>query len=397
MGVRLDYFLASESLRPIIAKADVLHEVTDAPSTPIILELDVADVPSEKHKAAPTLDFFEMGLKVGDILTYTLNPAITVSIATNRKVLYQGKEVFLTPLTNELRGKNGHMGKYWDIDGKTIDDQYYATYYPKQPLSPEAQLVSDFINERLGGDIEKLATFPLASLKGDKKYGCPGRSFDCDDTNLSRAIYCLAFSDVFPAMNLDRLSDWTFRGDTLNTYNTMFGRPDETSMHPGLDRYNPSTELSEKVKAFHDAYHTIGNLMPLPNTFVGRQSINLYRGTHPNWRDFLDRFLSALRPILLGVREDVDAGLCTLVEANMDRLSPYCSEDGFAKFMKGLMLEDYLDSDGVPMIKSKGFYFWRKNNNREEYLAEAERYIDFATGVIAHRAQRIINIIRRKI
>ena len=217
------------------------------------------------------------------------------------------------------------------------------------------------------------------------------------DTNLSRAIYCVAFSDVFPALSLDTLADLTFRGDTLNTYNTMFGRPDGTSLHPGLDRYAPSTELSKKVKAFRGKFQTIGNMMPLPNTLVGRQSINTYRGTHSNWRDFLDRFLSALRPILMGEGNSIYKGLAELVSANMAQLGPYCSEEGFAKLMRGLMLEDYLDKNWLPVINSKGFYFWRKSNVREEYLAEAERYIDFATRVIDRRAKRIIEILKEKL
>ena len=307
MGVRLDYFLASESLRQMITKADVLHEVVDAPSTPIILELDTAR------------------------------------------------------------------------------------------LSPPAQLVADFVEERLGGDIEQLATFDLSQLKGDKKFGCPGRAFDCDDTNLSRAVYCLVFGDVFPAMNLGTLTDYTFRGDTLNTYNTMFGRPDEASHHPGLDRYAPPPALSEKVRAFHERYHTIGNMMPLPCVMIGRQSINTYRGTHPVWRDFLDRFLSALRPILLGEKDGVDKGLAELVAANMPPLQPYCSAEGFTRLMEGLMLTDYLGADGQPVVNSKGFYFWRKANARDEYLAEAERYIRFATAVIDRRAAKITETLKNKL
>ena len=103
-------------------------------------------------------------------------------------------------------------------------------------LSPR-QLLADFVAERLDGDIDRLRDFDLAQLKGDKKYGCPSRSFDCDDTNLSRAVFCLAFGDVYPAMNMATLADGAFRGDTINSYNTLMGRPDESSLHPGLDRY----------------------------------------------------------------------------------------------------------------------------------------------------------------
>ena len=71
-----------------------------------------------------------MGLNVGDILTFTEDPSITAVVATNRKVICNGKETYLTPLTNELRGKSGRMGKYWTINGKTIDELYYETYFP---------------------------------------------------------------------------------------------------------------------------------------------------------------------------------------------------------------------------------------------------------------------------
>ena len=265
------------------------------------------------------------------------------------------------------------------------------------PTIDPKQLLADFIAERLDGDIYRLRDFHLADLKGDKKYGCPSRSFDCDDTNLSRAIYCLAFGEVFPALNWETLADWTFRGDTVNTYNTLLGAPDENSLHPGLDRYAPSPELAAKADAFYRTYHTIGNLMPLPNIFVGRRTFNLFRGTHPQWRDFVDRFIAALHPILTGNRAGADENLCALVDANMEPLAPYCTTDGFKQLMHGLMLEDYLDYEGKPIVQSKGLYFWRKANTREEYLAEVERFIDFSNTIISRRANRIIEKLKTQL
>ena len=43
------------------------------------------------------------------------------------------------------------------------------------------ELVAQFIEEKLEGDISRLATFPLGNLRNDKVYGCPGRNFDSDD------------------------------------------------------------------------------------------------------------------------------------------------------------------------------------------------------------------------
>ena len=40
------------------------------------------------------------------------------------------------------------------------------------------ELISSFVTEKLEGDIQRLADFPLGSLRSDKVYGCPNRNFD---------------------------------------------------------------------------------------------------------------------------------------------------------------------------------------------------------------------------
>ena len=51
------------------------------------------------------------------------------------------------------------------------------------------EIIKAFVAEKLDGDIQRLADFPLGSLRSDKVYGCPNRNFDSDDTELMRAIY----------------------------------------------------------------------------------------------------------------------------------------------------------------------------------------------------------------
>ena len=45
-----------------------------------------------------------------------------------------------------------------------------------------------FIKERLDGNTDSIVDYDLGRLRSDKLYGCPGRKFDPDDTNLMRAI-----------------------------------------------------------------------------------------------------------------------------------------------------------------------------------------------------------------
>lgn len=51
------------------------------------------------------------------------------------------------------------------------------------------EIINSLVAEKLDGNIQRLANFPLGSLRNDKVYGCPGRNFDSDDTELMRAIF----------------------------------------------------------------------------------------------------------------------------------------------------------------------------------------------------------------
>lgn len=57
-------------------------------------------------------------------------------------------------------------------------------------------LIKEFVISYLEGDIDKLVDFDLKKLAKDDVYGCPDRKFDADDTNLMRAVYCIAFGNV---------------------------------------------------------------------------------------------------------------------------------------------------------------------------------------------------------
>lgn len=50
------------------------------------------------------------------------------------------------------------------------------------------ELISSFVPQKLEGDITRLACFPLGNLRNDEEYGCPGRNFDSDDTELMQPM-----------------------------------------------------------------------------------------------------------------------------------------------------------------------------------------------------------------
>jgi hypothetical protein len=269
-----------------------------------------------------------------------------------------------------------------------------------------ASIIERFSDKYLDGNLDNIVTFSLAKLYKDSEFGCPKRKrFDSDDTELMRAIYILIFSDLWPGLTFDSLSCYDYRGDTLNTYNTMFGSPykqynQSRSKHPGLDKFNPTDEFSRKTVDFrYSIYSRIGNMAVLPNRCFGDTTINCYRGCN-HTHDFFDRFLVDLKAVLIN-DEKVDEELLALVNHNSEYFEPFRSGDGFKKIIKGMFLEDYTDKDFNPIIVSKAYYFWMGRDGykvtSEDYIAEANRHLDFSTTIIENRGRKMLNAIKEQL
>lgn len=263
-----------------------------------------------------------------------------------------------------------------------------------------AAKVKAFVDKYLDGDINQIAMFSLSKLWRDYEFGClSSNRYDNDDTELMRCIYVLLFSDIWPGLTLEALQRYEYRGETMNTYNTMFGRPQFPykleNMAPGLVRIGSiPPELLFKAANFRfKTYGRIGNMVVLPNRQLDcaqtENTINKYRGCHVVWHDYFDRFLEALRKALVNNEYDYNR-FRELIELNAEYFQPFQSEDGFNSLVKGLFLTDYIGSDGLPEVLTKGYYFWQMDLTPDEYFAEAERYLDFAAAVIDRRSEKML-------
>ena len=189
---------------------------------------------------------------------------------------------------------------------------------------------------------------------------------------------------------MDNLGDGKLRGDTLNTYNTLFSAP-WNEKFTGI--WHPDEVLTSKIKNFLQTAYTIGNMAVLPDRSIGEWSINKHRGCHDEWHDYEDRFLVALFRVLTN-KPDKDPDLQELVTLNNEDFEPFYNEDGWRQFIDLNMLEYYVGEDYLPVISSKGYTYWRGGyTNKERFFAECHRYIDFATDIINDRARRMIEII----
>ena len=69
----------------------------------------------------PPIDFYECGLKNGDVLVYTEDPSITVTIKTNKKVLYKDELASLSSIVSELKGVDRIQGTlYFTYNGEPL-------------------------------------------------------------------------------------------------------------------------------------------------------------------------------------------------------------------------------------------------------------------------------------
>ena len=92
--------------------------------------ISVAEKEAVKQFHRPMLDFKEMGISVGDKLLYEKDPTIRVTVISNKKINFEGKEYSLSALTKKIRKLPYYVApcKYWSYKGKNLDDIYNETY-----------------------------------------------------------------------------------------------------------------------------------------------------------------------------------------------------------------------------------------------------------------------------
>lgn len=110
-------------------REDVTQEITEEIDNDLTSE-DKSATEKINSSRRPPLNYFEMGMKKGDILTFTKDTTIEVSIIDEKKVMYQGETYSLTGITKKLLNIS-HAAQptgYWSYEGKNLRDIYDETY-----------------------------------------------------------------------------------------------------------------------------------------------------------------------------------------------------------------------------------------------------------------------------
>jgi len=84
----------------------------------------------QAKKKRPNINYFEMGLKKGTVMTFANDSEVTVTISSEKKVIYNEEEMSLTRVTKELLELDYAVQptKYWLVDGKNLRDIWRETY-----------------------------------------------------------------------------------------------------------------------------------------------------------------------------------------------------------------------------------------------------------------------------
>lgn len=249
--------------------------------------------------------------------------------------------------------------------------------------------------EKYNLQLDELKQFKFEILKTDNEYGCPGRSFDYDDTNLARVIYYIIWNDL-PEMELSEIGTGKkYRGDTLNTFNTVFSN--DLSRVDLLS--NDNMALHNKAEKFKDICYSLGNFSVLPNHGIlmsdssRETTINLFRGSWIGWKDFYDRFLKELNLCLLG-NNNANPDLDKLVKENNFYFRKI---EKIHQFITINFLESYFDEQKeiIKELFIHDFYKWK--TAPDAYIAFANNYIDVSTEIINYRAEKMIDCLKDKI
>jgi len=109
-------------------------DVTDEFEAEIENNTDKIDLKSAEIAASkrPNMNFHEMGINVGDELTFIDDTAQKVRVINSKKVIYADEEMSLTMATRKVKGLNDkhpiRPAPYWLFNGERLDYIYESTY-----------------------------------------------------------------------------------------------------------------------------------------------------------------------------------------------------------------------------------------------------------------------------
>lgn len=118
----------AKAILELFHHTDVTEEVSDEIENDLTDEDKAATKKARLHR--PPLNFFEMGMKKGDVLQWKDDPSVTLSVYTERTIIFEGKEMAISAVTRDLKGSKWYVapGSYWLYNERLLSEIYDETY-----------------------------------------------------------------------------------------------------------------------------------------------------------------------------------------------------------------------------------------------------------------------------
>lgn len=263
----------------------------------------------------------------------------------------------------------------------------YQEHVEKSSRVYAKNIVRKFVNEHLGGDIDKLATFNFTKLTHGTTYIDTMPTLM--RTPIVRALMALIFDDVWLDLTYDAIERFDFECGRLHSTAQQLGEPDSNNHFPSLDDLHPTPQQETEAFELYNLTSTLGNFCITPNRGE-RTTLNF---THNNtyYNGYAAQFISDLHMALTKPKQ-APTEILQLVHANSKYFDKYKGIAGFKKLMHALMLDEFTDESNMPRILFDNTT-WRNPGNT--FFDDLSACHKFYSEIMPRRAARMIEKLKK--
>lgn len=251
-------------------------------------------------------------------------------------------------------------------------------------------LLREFVKEKLDGNIDKLRTYDLYSLRNDEKYG----NSDFARANIVKAIVALAFADVWPGLSVQSIEEYKYWVDAISDNTRLLGARILDMYYKGLESWDAPKELQQRALDCGKLFYSVGDLIVWPNKMNDYKEAfdSYYDGT--KYKGYMDQYLNAIYCAMTGQARP-DFHMQGLLYKNRKVMTAYKGYDGFKRLVDNLFLTDFVDEEYQPKHIFAGVWSYMKGLDQQTYFKAVDEYIDFCNAFIPKRADKIIMKLKR--
>lgn len=252
------------------------------------------------------------------------------------------------------------------------------------------QVARQFIDEYLDGNIENLRGFNLTrAIDPD----CRSIRFFPVRNDLLNSLMVLAFSDVWPSLNINAIENGTYEVSCINDPEYLLGSNIMDQYFMLMNKLGERKGQHEKALSAFSSCLTIGNFIVMPGKPSFKQVLESY-----DVRKYMDNFLILMNEVMSDNKKAC-WDMCAAISKNKMAMEPYTGKGGFIRFVHNNLLEDYVDKDGNPTHILSFMWGTKKGATRDEILDAVdtncslwEKFNTNRSNIIIEKLKRVLNL-----